>query len=58
VINLTRKIVASALALAATFGTGLWIGTAIADQMPNCPQEDSCSVDYRNGAWYVKPDNG
>jgi hypothetical protein len=24
-----------------------------AHQTPNCPQEDSCAIDYRDGAWHI-----
>jgi hypothetical protein len=24
--------------------------------VPNCPAEDSCSVDYRDGAWHIEKD--
>lgn len=22
--------------------------------MPNCPTEDSCSIDYHDGAWHIE----
>lgn len=24
-------------------------------RLPSCPHEDTCSVDYRDGAWYIAP---
>jgi hypothetical protein len=24
-----------------------------AENTPNCPQEDSCSIDYRDGGWHI-----
>jgi hypothetical protein len=30
---------------------GYWAGT---EGQPDCPQEDSCVVDYRDGAWHIE----
>ena len=39
--------------MAACFGIG--IGWSLNDlSRPNCPTEDSCSVDYRDGAWRIE----
>lgn len=27
----------------------------ISDITPNCPTEDSCSIDYRDGRWVITP---
>lgn len=26
----------------------------VANQQPNCPTEDSCSIDYRDGEWHIE----
>jgi hypothetical protein len=39
--------------LAALFGGVL--GWTLNDlSRPNCPTEDSCAVDYRDGAWHIE----
>lgn len=42
----------TAAALLLAFALGYWS----ADDMPYCPQEDSCTVDYRDGAWHIEED--
>lgn len=48
------------LILAITFiVAGFLLGLAVphdAPSLPRCPTEDSCSVDYRDGAWHITPD--
>jgi hypothetical protein len=34
----------------------LWVGTALADTESDCPTEDSCTADYRDGGWVIEPD--
>lgn len=41
------------LVLAALF-LGIALGFALFSP-PHCPQEDSCTVDYFDGAWHVIP---
>lgn len=26
----------------------------VANQQPNCPTEDSCSIDHRDGEWHIE----
>ena len=34
---------------------GFLVGIAYAEsQEPNCPTEDSCTVDYREGEWHIR----
>lgn len=50
-----------------TIRIGTWVGTLIAGIClgwalndilnPNCPTEDSCTVDYRDGEWHIKEVN-
>lgn len=40
-------------------GLGFWAGLGWADPAPvpavvTCPAEDSCQVDYRDGAWWLR----
>jgi hypothetical protein len=52
-----RLYVAAALAAftaAVAFGAGWAISTDM--QQVDCPTEDSCTIDYRNGQWYIEPD--
>jgi hypothetical protein len=36
-------------------GLGLVGGLVIAHEtQPQCPQEDSCVVDYHDGAWHIR----
>lgn len=42
-----------------TFILGVITGYVLANivlaaQAPNCPEEDSCAVDYRDGRWYIE----
>lgn len=48
--TLLRAIVVTLLA----FVVGCSIGDATTS--PECPTEDSCTIDYRNGAWHITPD--
>lgn len=65
-IKILLPHVACAVALAATTALGLATGAddAPREQEPNvvvvdldCPEEDSCDVDYRDGRWYVYQTN-
>lgn len=42
---------ASVLAVVALFTP--W---PLEDTTPDCPAEDSCTVDYRDGAWHITED--
>lgn len=35
------------------FFVGVAVGRESVSEKPNCPTEDSCSVDYRNGEWHI-----
>lgn len=50
---ITRLLAAAVLALGVGFGAG-WL--AQATQEPNCPTEDSCTIDYRDGQWHIEED--
>lgn len=40
---------------AATLIAGFCIGwSACSLNHPDCPTEDSCTVDYRDGAWHIE----
>lgn len=45
------KIVLALLLLLSGVGVG-W--TAHTEQRPYCPTEDSCAIDYRDGAWHIE----
>lgn len=47
-------IAAVSIAAAAITGylAGSWDGAMPTG--PDCPHEDSCSVDYRDGAWHIE----
>ena len=40
-------IVSVFLLIAAGYGVSAYLNT------PKCPQEDSCTIDYRDHGWYV-----
>jgi hypothetical protein len=48
---------------AAAFTLGLLVAggpdtpapTQVSNVGPDCPTEDSCTPDYRNGKWYIDP---
>lgn len=40
------------LAVAVAFLSGYAVRT-LTDPSPDCPAEDSCAVDYRDGAWHI-----
>lgn len=64
---MTKRMLATTGLLAATaaaaFTLGITIGSAPAEPQPtqvsnvgpDCPTEDSCTPDYRNGRWYIDP---
>lgn len=39
--------------VAGFLASGALIFGLAAHAQPHCPQEDSCQVDYRDGAWHV-----
>lgn len=43
----TRVAILSVVVALAAFAVGN------VDTRPDCPSEDSCTVDYRDGAWHV-----
>ena len=45
----------AAIVVGLAFAAGLLVG-AVAPPEPSCPTEDSCSIDYRDGAWHIKED--
>lgn len=46
-----RRVVASLAVAAVCFGAG-WV-TNDAVTVPDCPEEDSCAIDYRDGGWHI-----
>jgi hypothetical protein len=54
--------VSAALAVGAAFGglaaltSGQSSPTEVRVTGVDCPSEDSCSLDYRHGSWYVRED--
>lgn len=51
-------IAVSALAVGILIGSGVTMLAAPAPVSPlpvSCPTEDSCTVDYRGGAWHIEP---
>jgi hypothetical protein len=48
-----KVIAAACFAVGVLFGVGVsHIGSSA---QPKCPSEDSCTVDYRDGAWHITP---
>lgn len=44
-----RKLIV-VLLVPAAFVAGFFMPT---DVKPNCPTEDSCAIDYRDGEWHI-----
>jgi hypothetical protein len=50
-------VLAGVLAVVIGVGVGAVFGAALDEPVrPVCPTEDSCSPDYRGGAWRIEPD--
>jgi hypothetical protein len=47
-----NRILAAVAYILIVTGVGVMLYTAAPDE-PNCPTEDSCTVDYHDGAWHV-----
>lgn len=53
------RIALATAALAVVGATGVMIGNRTADPEPTtptvaCPAEDSCEIDFRDGAWHIR----
>jgi len=53
-IRLAAAAAAAVAVLGIAFGGG-WLARGELEY-PNCPTEDSCSIDYRDGAWHIEED--
>lgn len=53
------RIIAIILAVALGLGVGFLLGQAqgsetVEESKISCPAEDSCEIDYRDGAWWLR----
>lgn len=51
-----RKLLALVALSVALITVGVVLGMAAEPAQPDCPTEDSCTIDYRDGRWYITPD--
>lgn len=52
---MSRKIKLALVGLALTAGGFLGGWMAGQPEVPSCPTEDSCTVDYQDGQWVIEP---
>lgn len=53
----SRRVVSWLFAVLMAFILGLMVGASSGNDgpsVPDCPTEDSCTVDYRDGEWYIE----
>lgn len=57
--SLLPHLIGAMVVVALVFGAlGFIVGSRIGfapTNQPNCPHEDSCTVDYHDGAWHITP---
>ncbi len=49
------KITAALLTLIGLSGSFVAGYATHTSNQPNCPTEDSCSIDYNHGQWHIEP---
>lgn len=49
---MTRLLVTAGTAIIVGFGAGWFVQSSQA--AADCPTEDSCTIDYRDGSWHVE----